>query len=190
MDGRDEPRAALAMQHAEGCPECAEWRREVQAAHRAMQADKLAVSGVDLSGAIMASLPARHPASYRTTPAFAARKLVILMAACWLLGAIMMAAGIGLWTHYHGTAPHVVAASAKASAGAAGSVARSTWQASGVLLSLSVGAIVETLARAARGILTFFIVDTLVLLLAAIIWRKRRTLAGPFCVMLQSIGGI
>jgi len=183
MDGRKEARAAAAMRHVESCAECREWRRGMQTALGALAASKAVTPSVDLSGAVMAALPARHPASLRAAPALSTRRLVLLMAGCWLLGAIMTAAGIGVWGYYFGGSPHEVAVGAKASAEAAGSVARVGLTTSSVLLSLAVNTISGVLRNGARGVVAFLIVDTLVLLLAAVLWRKRRMLAGPYSIL-------
>lgn len=183
MDGREETRAELAMRHVESCPECREWHRGMEKALSALVAAKAAIPSVDLSSAIMASLPARHPASEKVAPALAARKLVLVMATCWVLGAIMMAAVIGVWAYYFGGSPHAVAVSAKASAGAAGSVAKTGWITCRALVSSAMSVVLQILPNATRWIVTLVIVDVLVLLSAAALWRKRRTLAGPFCIL-------
>ena len=98
-------------------------------------------------------------------------------------GAITMAAGIGVWACIFGGSPHAAAVSAKTSIQAVGPVAKSGWSALGALLWAISNALIEFLIKCSHGIAAFLIVDVLVLLLASVIWRKRRMLAGPYSIL-------
>lgn len=183
MDGQLEPRASLAMEHVQDCAECRQWQDETEKAIGALAALKDTTPAIDFSGVIMASLPARHPASCKDASTLVSKKLIFVMAAFWLLGAIMMAGGIGVWAYYFGGSPHSAATHVKASAGTVGYVARSSWSTSGVLFSVAINAFVDILKKETRSIVAFFVADAAILLLLATVWWKRRTLAGPYSIL-------
>ena len=185
IDGVETARAQDAREHLKGCRECRQRFEGVERMLDALAETHYDMPAMDISAAVMAQLPARHPVS-----AAGGRlpwRLFAWIAALWLTGLTIitvLGAVAGGWS-LPGVISGVVA------------IGRELWGGAGYGLSGIVvvaravaGATIHICAGLAvpasrlRGPLVLFLVmDSALLFAAYAILRGRHRAAGPFCII-------
>lgn len=93
MDGDAHSQGAAARQHLTVCAECREWHAGMLQVLQALDEARDDVPAADISAAVMARLPDRHPASTRVwRPSSYPRLVLAWLGASWVAGLLVLAA--------------------------------------------------------------------------------------------------
>lgn len=90
IDGEQHPRTDEVRRHLAGCADCAEWHADIERSLLLLESIRDDIPEVDISAAVTASLPSRHPASRRSSERSRLRLILAWLAASWLAGLLML----------------------------------------------------------------------------------------------------
>lgn len=90
IDGEQHPRTDEARRHLAECADCAEWQAGIERSLLLLDSIRDDVPEADISAAVMASLPSRHPALRRSSGRSRFRPILVWLAASWLAGLLML----------------------------------------------------------------------------------------------------
>ena len=175
IDGGQHLRAEEARRHLAECADCREWHAGIERSLLLLESIRDDVPEADISAAVMASLPACHPASARRPQTDALRRVIAWVGVSWAVGAVMLVAllAAGLWLgarHADGVYRllHVMFSTATDLTGAATETLTGLGDVLVVLLALVVPSAV---------------LGAVMLAAVLIIWRSRRRVTGTHVVL-------
>ncbi len=99
IDGEEHTRSDEARRHLAECAACAEWHAGIERSLLLLESIRDDVPEADISAAVMAVLPARHPASVRRPQTDAVGGVLAWVGVSWAAGAAMLVAilAVGMW---------------------------------------------------------------------------------------------
>lgn len=188
MDGEEHARAEEAREHVRLCAACRQWHAGMERALRLLEASPDVPKEPNIAAAVMARLPARHPASVtRPERRWHSRRVLIWVAAGWLIGVMaLITTGLGLSKLLPEDSVAGAVVRAYGSARIAGSLFEGVLVAFGTLTT-SAKSILMGMGVAAAGLgslaIQVLVFDAAVLLVIVVVWRRRRTVAGMFSTL-------
>lgn len=185
LDGEAHPLEASAREHIQACPECRQWLAGMEHVTGCMASALDRMPQIDISAAVMARLPERHPASVERRDVLVSRRALAWMCAGWAFGLVTMLL-IGLLAMPWLTTPSVgryVVAGYTVSRTILGSVGSSV----SALKPLGVAAmgLLRSYEPQALGLVrAWILLECIALGLAYLFWRARSKASGSTSVMI------
>ncbi|MCE5313652.1 MAG: hypothetical protein ABFD49_01330 [Armatimonadota bacterium] len=188
LDGECCSNIEQAHKHIAGCADCREWKAGMDAIMTAAGGMSDDVPDINISEAVMARLPERHPAGVENawTPA----RLLVWTAVCWVVGFALIATAFSAWMLYTGTSfaslPALVFDFGKSVAVFIVSTAAGAITFMKTIASSASSLIMEILRFAVRMrlfILLSMVADVLLIIACYGIWRRRKAVVVPLGVI-------
>lgn len=190
IDGVEDAQADVALAHLNECAECREWKAGIDALHAAFVEARGDVPEIDVASAVMSSLPPRHPAAVRSgARAWTRRRALAWVAACWVAGLVALVTAGALLVGSGWIAPaavsHMPGAVSAVLAPVASGAAKADVLSETMLRAATVlGAdLMATAARHYVSIALFLAFDSVLLIVALVLWLKRKALRQRFLVL-------
>ncbi len=184
FDGERHPLESSAREHVHGCSECRQWLAGMERVIGCMASAQDRMPRIDISAAVMARLPERHPASVERRRVLISRRALTWMCAGWAFGFVVMLilGTIALqWLGTPSAGEHVVTAYG-VSHTILGSVKAFVFALKPVGLAI-ISAAKGYQPQAMSVVRAFILLECVLLALGLVVWRIHSRLPGSMSVL-------